>query len=73
MSEALKLIIFVSLEHFLLMLAWLIHKGIPDRPSSVRIALARADYESKQALKREVSYAIFDIFMHENVNHLTLH
>lgn len=55
MSEVLKLIIFVGLEHFLLLLAWLIHKGIQDRPRSVRIALARADYESKQALKREVS------------------
>lgn len=54
MSEVLKLIIFVGLEHFLLLLAWVIHKGIPDRPRSVRIALARADYESKQALKREV-------------------
>lgn len=42
------------LEHFLLVVAWLIHKAIPDRPRSVRIALARADYESKQALKREV-------------------
>lgn len=55
MSELLTVIIFVGLEHFLLLLAWLIHKAIPDRPNSVRIALARADYESRQALKREVS------------------
>lgn len=54
MSSELKLILFVMLEHFLLLLAWLIHKAIPDRPSSVRIALARADYESQLALKREV-------------------
>lgn len=54
MSAELKVILFVALEHFLLLLAWVIHKGIPDRPSSVRIALARTDYESKQALKREV-------------------
>lgn len=54
MSSELKFILFVMLEHFLLLVAWLIHKAIPDRPSSVRTALARVDYESKQALKREV-------------------
>ncbi|KAG5674939.1 hypothetical protein PVAND_004883 [Polypedilum vanderplanki] len=54
MSTELKLILFVGLEHFLLLLAWIIHKAINDRPSSVRIALAKADYESKQALKREL-------------------
>lgn len=59
MSTELKLIIFVMLEHFLLLVAWLIHKAIPDRPSSVRIALARADYESKLALKREVLNHLF--------------
>jgi anoctamin-10 len=54
MSAELKIILFVTLEHFLLLLAWVIHKVIPDRPSSIRIALAKADYESKLALKREV-------------------
>jgi Calcium-activated chloride channel len=62
MSTELKLILFVMLEHFLLLLAWLIHKAIPDRPSSVRIALARADYESKQALKREVGVLDDSVF-----------
>lgn len=47
------------LEHFLILVAWLIHKAIPDRPNSVRIALARADYESKLALKREVLSHLF--------------
>lgn len=64
MSTELKLIIFVMLEHFLLLVAWLIHKAIPDRPSSVRTALSRADYESKLALKREVLnhlYLMFEI------------
>lgn len=61
MSTESKLILFVMLEHFLLLLAWLIHKAIPDRPSSVRIALARSDYESKQALKREVLNQLFYI------------
>lgn len=54
MTTELKLILFVSVEHFLLLVAWLIHKAIPDRPKSVQLALARADYESKLALKREV-------------------
>lgn len=58
MSTELKVIIIVALEHFLLLLAWIIHKGIPDRPGWVRIALARNDYESKQALKREVNYKL---------------
>ncbi|CRL00765.1 CLUMA_CG014020, isoform A [Clunio marinus] len=56
MTAELKLIVFVGLEHFLLLLAWIIHKAIPDRPKSVQIALARADYESKQAQKREVMF-----------------
>lgn len=59
MSTELKLILFVALEHFLLLVAWLIHKAIPDRPRSVQVALARADYESKQALKREVLNQLF--------------
>jgi anoctamin-10 len=59
MSSELKLILFVMLEHFLLLVAWLIHTAIPDRPSSVRIALARADYESRAALKREVFNQLF--------------
>lgn len=59
MSTELKLILFVMVEHFLLLVAWLIHKAIPDRPTSVRISLARADYESKQALKREVLNQLF--------------
>lgn len=74
MSTELKLILFVMLEHFLLLLAWLIHKAIPDRPSSVRIALARADYESKLALKREVLYTrwlIWFEFFHLHVNFST--
>lgn len=59
MSTELKMILFVMLEHFLLLMAWLIHKAIPDRPSSVSISLARADYESKLALKREVLNQLF--------------
>lgn len=50
-----RLLFVVGMEHLLLLTAWIIHKAIPDRPKSVRIALARSDYESKQALKREVN------------------
>ncbi|CAO1368109.1 unnamed protein product [Diamesa tonsa] len=53
MSTELKLVLFVILEHFLLIVTWLIHKAIPDRPSWVRIALAKADFKSQGALKRE--------------------
>ena len=58
-STELKLILFIVLEHFLLLVAWMIHKAIPDRPRSVRLALAKADYESKLALKREVVNQFF--------------
>lgn len=46
---------FVIVEHVLLAVAWALNKGIPDRPWWVRVALAKADYESRQAVKREVN------------------
>lgn len=46
---------FVIVEHVLLIIAWALNKGIPDRPWAVRVALAKADYESRQAVKREVN------------------
>lgn len=46
---------FVVGEHLLLAIAWAINKAIPDRPWWVRVALAKADYESRQAVKREVA------------------
>lgn len=48
---------FVVVEHLLLAIAWAINKAIPDRPWWVRVALAKADYESRQAVKREVAHA----------------
>lgn len=45
---------FVVVEHLLLVIAWALNRGIPDRPWWVRVALAKADYESRQAVKREV-------------------
>ncbi|XP_055642087.1 anoctamin-10 isoform X2 [Toxorhynchites rutilus septentrionalis] len=48
-------ITFLVIEHILLGLTWFIYKAIPDTPQWVRVALAKADYESRQALKRERS------------------
>lgn len=48
------LLTFVIVEHILLAVAWALNKGIPDRPWWVRVALAKANYESRQAVKREV-------------------
>ncbi|KXJ79796.1 hypothetical protein RP20_CCG027517 [Aedes albopictus] len=47
---------FLVIEHVLLGLTWFIYKAIPDTPLWVRVALAKADYESRQALKREVCF-----------------
>lgn len=46
--------VFVIVEHVLLAIAWSLNRAISDRPWWVRVALAKADYESKQAMKREV-------------------
>ncbi|XP_071053046.1 anoctamin-10 isoform X1 [Onthophagus taurus] len=48
-------LIFVLLEHFLLALRYILHITIPDKPLWVRVALAKRNYESKQALKHERS------------------
>lgn len=48
------LLAFVIAEHLLLGIAWILNKAIPERPWSIRVALAKADYESRQAVKREV-------------------
>ncbi|XP_067003378.1 anoctamin-10 isoform X2 [Anabrus simplex] len=44
---------FVFLEHLLLVIRHILHKVIPDKPEWVRIALAKNNYQSKQALKNE--------------------
>ncbi|XP_053675456.1 anoctamin-10 [Anopheles nili] len=44
---------FLVIEHVLLGLTWFIYKAIPDTPHWVRVALAKAEHESRQALKRE--------------------
>lgn len=49
---------FVVVEHLLLVIAWALNRAIPDRPWWVRVALAKADYDSRQAVKREVPQII---------------
>jgi anoctamin-10 len=46
---------FVFLEHLLLGVRYLLHITISDKPEWVRVALAKKNYDSKQALKFEVS------------------
>lgn len=47
------ILMFVALEHCLLGLRYLIHIAIQDKPEWVRIALAKRNHASKQALKLE--------------------
>jgi anoctamin-10 len=47
-------LLFVVLEHVLLGIRHILHLVIPDRPEWVRVALARINHQSKQALKNEV-------------------
>jgi anoctamin-10 len=47
-------LIFVFLEHVLLGIRTVLHLVIADRPEWVRVALARINHMSKQALKNEV-------------------
>uniref|UniRef100_T1HEM8 Anoctamin n=1 Tax=Rhodnius prolixus TaxID=13249 RepID=T1HEM8_RHOPR len=42
---------FVFLEHLLMGLRQVLHYAIPDKPEWVRVALAKGNYQSKQALK----------------------
>lgn len=60
-SEVEWLLLFVFLEHLLIGIRYLLHIAISDKPEWVRVALARRNYESKQALKFEVN---------DNIDHL---
>lgn len=58
LREAEWLFLFVILEHVLLGIRYLLHIAISDKPEWVRVALAKSNCESKQALKFEVSYML---------------
>ena len=45
------------LEHLLLALKLALRTLIPDVPNWVKIALARLEYQSRQALKNEVMHS----------------
>lgn len=47
-------LMFVIIEHFLLAIKTGLRELIPDVPAWVKIALARLEYQSRQALKNEV-------------------
>ncbi|KAL0274144.1 UNVERIFIED_CONTAM: hypothetical protein PYX00_006638 [Menopon gallinae] len=47
------ILIFVFVEHVLLVIRQLLHDAISEKPEWVRIALAKINYQSKQALKNE--------------------
>ncbi|KAG5897270.1 hypothetical protein JTB14_013171 [Gonioctena quinquepunctata] len=55
LSEVGWLLLFVFLEHLLLGIRYLLHISISEKPEWVRVALAKKNYESKQALKFERS------------------
>ncbi|XP_014249776.1 anoctamin-10 [Cimex lectularius] len=52
-SETSWFLNFVILEHILLALRQILHYAIPDKPEWVKIALAKGNYLSKQALKMQ--------------------
>ncbi|XP_030753800.1 anoctamin-10 [Sitophilus oryzae] len=54
-SEVRILLLFICLAQFLLGVRYFLHIGISDKPEWVRVALARKNYESRQALKFERS------------------
>ncbi|KAJ8961004.1 hypothetical protein NQ318_020308 [Aromia moschata] len=55
LSEVEWLLLFVLLEHVLLGIRYLLHIAISDKPEWVRVALAKKNYESRQAIKFERS------------------
>lgn len=46
-------LLFVFLEHVLLLVRHVLNETISEKPEWVRIALAKINYQSKQALKNE--------------------
>lgn len=53
------ILLFVLIEHLMLGIRYLLHISIADKPEWVRVALAKRNNESKQALKFEVSLSEF--------------
>lgn len=44
---------WVAVEHLLMGVRYVLHQAIPDKPEWVRVALAKLNYQSKQALRKE--------------------
>jgi anoctamin-10 len=56
MSPAEWLLLFVIIEHVLLAFLFALRQLIPDIPANVKIALAKLEYQSRQALKNEQAF-----------------
>jgi len=56
MSPAEWLLFFVIIEHVLLGILVALRQLIPDIPTNVKVALARLEYQSRQALKNEQAF-----------------
>lgn len=44
---------WMVVEHLLMGVRYVLHQAIPDKPEWVRVALAKLNYQSKQALRKE--------------------
>lgn len=66
MSELEWVLMFVLLEHVLIGVRYLLHIAIPEKPEWVRVALAKKNYESRQALKFEVSQLLASLAAQEH-------
>ncbi|XP_045470145.1 anoctamin-10 isoform X2 [Harmonia axyridis] len=53
LSQTEWLFLFIVLEHILLGVRYVLHISIGDKPEWVRVAMAKQNYESRQALKHE--------------------
>ncbi|KAG8261471.1 hypothetical protein J6590_071448 [Homalodisca vitripennis] len=67
-SPAEWMMVFVFLEHVLLALRQVLHYAIPDKPEWVRLALARQQFQSKQALKKQnlIFFKLMYFFVHSH-------
>ena len=55
LSQTAWVLRWVVVEHLLMAVRYVLHQAIPDKPEWVRVALAKLNYQSKQALRKEVS------------------
>jgi anoctamin-10 len=64
------LLLFVVIEHCLLGLTLALRQLIPDVPYGVKMAMARLEYQSRQALKNEVRTKTFPQVKEKLINNM---